>query len=99
MTNVILVPCLVVARVLCDLVYFIVITYCIVETLFAFDILTLKNRRAYMLKTFLAAFMNPILEPLRRKLPNFGLLDLSTLALLLVSLFFRIMISEFLKTL
>ena len=99
MINVILVPSLVVARVLCDLVYFLVITYCVVETLFAFDILTIRNRRIYMFRSSLAAFMKPMLEPLRKKLPSFRLLDLSTLALLLISLFLRIMISEYLKTL
>ena len=91
--SVILVPLLVVLRAICDLVYFTVILYAIVETLVAFDILTPRNPRLYKLRNSLCYLMEPVLQPIRQRVPVFRNFDLATLVLLLAVLFIRVMIS------
>ena len=95
--NVILVPFFVVIRAICDLAYFLVVMYAVIETLVAFDILTPSNRRMYMLRNALASLMEPILIPIRNRLPVFRNFDLSPLVFLLGLLFFRVMVSEILE--
>lgn len=94
--SILITPLLIVIRAVLDLAYFIVMLYAIVETLFAFGVLNLRHRRLCMLRNLLCDLIEPVLVPIRRRISFFYRLDLSSLILLLIILFFRAMVSEIL---
>ncbi len=94
--SVLITPFLVVIRAVLDLAYFTVILYAIVETLFAFGVLNVTHQRLCMLHNLLCDIIEPFLAPIRKRIPFFYRLDLSTLILMLIILFFRVMVSEIL---
>lgn len=59
------------------------ILYCVVSMLLGFRILDPSNRFVYNVALFLSRMVEPVLNPVRSILPQFGALDLSPLAVLL----------------
>lgn len=94
--NVVIVPFIVVIRAILNLVYCTVVLHAIIETLFAFNIINLSHRRICIFRAWLYNLVDPMLEPLRRRLPHLKMIDLAPLALLLIILFFHVMLSEIL---
>lgn len=94
--GIIIIPFLVVIRTMCDLIYFLVIMYSIIETLIAFEILTINSRRMYLFRNSLCYVVEPMLCPIRKMIPSFRYFDISPLVLLLIILFLRVMASELL---
>ena len=96
--NVIIVPFLVITRVVLDIAYLTVIAYAVIETLFAFDVFSFKHRRMCLARGWLRSLLEPILHPIRQRLPQLGALDLATFVFLLAIIFFHTMITEILKS-
>lgn len=96
--NVIIVPFLVILRVVLDIAYFAVIAYAVIETLFAFEVFSYRHRRMCMARSWLKSLLEPILHPIRLRLPQFGAIDIATLVFLLAIIFCHTMITEVLKS-
>ena len=94
--SIVIVPFIVVIRAVLNLIYFTVILHAIIETLFAFNVVNLSNRKICIFRTWLFNLVDPMLEPLRKRLPQLNMVDLAPLALLLIILFFHVMLSEIL---
>ena len=63
---------------------YVVIANVIVSWLIAFNILNTQNRFVYSILEFSYRLTDPILNKIRRFLPNFGSLDISPIILLLL---------------
>ncbi|MCQ8242143.1 YggT family protein [Rhizosaccharibacter radicis] len=57
---------------------------CLFSLLFAFNILDTRNRLVWTIGDVLNRITEPVLAPVRRILPQFGMVDLSPLVVLLV---------------
>ncbi len=69
---------------LISLLIWAVILQIIISWLLAFNILDSRNRLVWTVNDFLFRVTEPFLRPIRRRLPNFGNLDLSPWVLVLV---------------
>ncbi len=63
---------------------YVVIVYVVVSWLIAFNILNTQNRFVYSILEFSYRLTDPILNKIRRFLPNLGSLDISPIILLLL---------------
>ena len=63
---------------------YVVIVNVIISWLIAFNILNTQNRFVYSILEFTYRLTNPILNKIRRFLPNLGALDISPIILLLL---------------
>lgn len=97
--NVVIVPFIVVIRAVLNLIYFTIILHAIIETLFAFNVVNLSHRKVCIFRAWLYNLVDPMLEPLRKKLPQINMVDLAPLVLLLIIIFFNVMLSEVLSLL
>jgi len=61
-----------------------VILQAIVATLIAFNVLDTRNRFVWSLADFLARVTDPLLRPVRRRLPTFNGIDFSPLVVLII---------------
>lgn len=66
------------------LLWWAVLLAAIVQTLLAFNVLDGRNRIVWTIADFLYRVTEPLLRPIRNRLPNLGGVDLSPLVLLLV---------------
>ena len=68
---------------------YVVIANVVVSWLIAFNILNTQNRFVYSILEFSYRLTDPILNKIRRFLPNLGSLDISPIILLLIDLVYR----------
>jgi len=61
-----------------------VILAAIISTLISFNVLDTRNRFVWSIADFLARVTDPLLRPIRRRMPNFGNIDFSPLVLLVL---------------
>ena len=66
------------------LYYYVVIANVIISWLVAFNILNTQNRFVYLVLDFTYRLTDPILNKIRRFLPNLGALDISPIILSLI---------------
>jgi YggT family protein len=66
------------------LLWWAVLLAAVVQTLLAFNVLDGRNRIVWTIADFLYRVTEPLLRPIRNRLPSLGGVDLSPLALLLV---------------
>ena len=93
--DIILLPILNILRVILNLYLWIIILSVVMSWLISFGIINPYNRFVMMIHSSLSRLTEPLLQPLRRILPNLGGMDLSPLALglgviLLSDILFRI---------
>jgi YggT family protein len=67
-----------------DLFWWAVLLAAIVQTLMAFNVLDGRNRIVWTIADFLYRITEPVLRPVRNRLPNMGGIDLSPLVVLLL---------------
>ena len=67
-----------------DLLWWAVLLAALVQTLMAFNVLDGRNRVVWTIADFLFRVTEPLLRPLRNRLPQLSGIDLSPLVLLLV---------------
>ncbi len=72
-----------------ELYIWILIGGAILSWLIAFNVVNTRNRFVQMAGDFLYRITEPVLQPIRRVLPNLGGIDLSPLALILALLFLQ----------
>jgi YggT family protein len=61
-----------------------IVAAAIVSMLIAFNVVNARSQFVYTIGDFLARVTNPVLNPIRRMMPNFGNVDLSPLIAILV---------------
>lgn len=71
------------------------IIYVVLSWLTAFNVVNTSNRFVSNVLNVLYQITEPPLRPIRRMLPNFGGLDLSPLALILIIILIRSLIREY----
>ncbi len=69
----------------------------ILSWLIAFNVVNTQNRVVFMVGDFLHRVTEPALGPIRRFLPNLGGIDISPILLILLLLFIRSLIFEYVK--
>ena len=72
-----------------------VILSAILSWLVGFNIINIHNRLVYIIVDALHRLTEPLLNPIRRLLPNLGGIDLSPIILILLLIFFRSLIFEY----
>ena len=72
-----------------DLYWYLVIGMAIMSWLIAFDVINMRSNAAYSLWRTLNNLVEPVLNPIRSVLPNFGGVDISPIVLILVLYFVR----------
>lgn len=85
---------LVVAFYAVDLYYWAVIISAVLSWLVAFDIINVRNRIMYSIMDVLYRITEPVLQPIRRFLPNTGGLDFSPLVLIFALMFIRMILQD-----
>ena len=76
-----------------DLYWYLVIGMAIMSWLIAFDVINMRSNAAYTLWRTLNKLVEPVLNPIRSVLPNFGGVDISPVILLLLLQFLRDLIA------
>jgi YggT family protein len=66
-----------------DLYWYVVIAMAVMSWLIAFDVVNMRSQAVYSIWRALNALTQPLLQPIRRILPDFGGMDLSPIVLLL----------------
>ncbi len=78
-----------------DLYWYVLILTAIMSWLLAFDVINFRNNLVRTVWNFLNAVTEPLLQPIRRVLPNLGGVDLSPIVLLLILSLVRNLIVEY----
>lgn len=82
----ILVPILEVLQVALQLYWWAVIIWIMMTWLVQFNVINTRNELVRMIGSTLNQLIDPVLRPIRRRLPMFGALDLSPIVLFLIIL-------------
>lgn len=72
-----------------DLLIFLTFAYVIVSVLAGFQILDTRNQIVYAIYDALYRVTNPMIQPIRRRMPDTGRLDLSPIVLIIGLLFLQ----------
>ncbi len=80
---------------LIDIYVYVLIAMVVLSWLFAFNVVNYNNQFVRQLHQIITQLTEPVLEPIRRLLPNLGGVDLSPMVLLLGLFFARNLILEY----
>ena len=80
---------------LIELYIWVLIASAVLSWLVAFNVVNTRNRFVYTVGDVLHKLTEPALRPIRRILPNFGGIDLSPVALILLLVFIRQLFFEY----
>ncbi|RZI46953.1 YggT family protein [Candidatus Finniella inopinata] len=94
--DVIFVPMLSVLLKVIGLYQFLVLVYIILGWLETLNIVNRYNQIVYTIHTFLFRLVEPVLNPIRRFIPNFGGIDVSPLILFFIIYFVQGVIAQIL---
>jgi YggT family protein len=72
-----------------------VIISAVMSWLIAFEVINTHNKFVYMVYDFLTRVTQPLLNPIRRLLPNLGGIDISPIVLILLIYFLQSLIIEY----
>ena len=97
--EVILGPFLRVVLIAIDLYMWIVVIGVVLSWLVAFNVINTSNKFVYMIGDFCHRATEPILGPIRRRLPNLGGLDISPLVVILALVWIEITINDLINKL
>lgn len=78
-----------------QLYIWVLIVSAIMSWLVAFNVLNTRNRFVYQVGDMLYRLTEPALRPIRRVLPNMGGIDLSPVVLILLLVFLRSLLFEY----
>lgn len=87
--DIVLGPLFLVVDLVIELFIWALIISAVLSWLVAFNVVNTRNRFVYSVMDFLYRITEPALRPLRSILPNFGGVDLSPMALILILIFLR----------
>ncbi len=74
----------------------VLIASAVMSWLLAFNVLNAYNRVVYLISDFLYRFTEPALAPIRRIMPRIGGIDISPIVLILLLVFVRNLLFEYL---
>ena len=97
--EVILGPFLRVVLIAIDLYMWVVVIGVVLSWLVAFNVINTSNKFVYMIGDFCHRATEPILGPIRRRLPNLGGLDISPLVVILGLVWIEFMINALINKL
>ncbi len=92
--DVIVVPLFQIVMIVIDLFIWVVIIQAILSWLVAFNVINTYNRVVATIGEVLYRLTEPVLAPIRRRLPNLGGVDLSPVALILALIFLQMVLSR-----
>ncbi len=78
-----------------DLLIFLVFAYVVISLLVSFRVLNTRNRIVYFIYDALFRVANPLIAPIRRRMPDTGSIDFSPAVLLIALLFLERVIIYF----
>ena len=87
--DVVVAPFLHIILILLDFYTWIIITSIILSWLIGFNVVNIQNRLVYAINDFVYRATEPVLNPIRRNLPNLGSLDFSPMILILGVIFLK----------
>ncbi len=75
---------------------YLLVIWVVLSWLVSFDVVNTRNRFVYLVSDFLFRITEPVLRPIRRRVPNLGGLDISPVILILGIWFIRSLMREYL---
>lgn len=97
--DVILGPFLRVVLIAIDLYMWVVVIGVVLSWLVAFNVINTSNKFVFMIGDFCHRATEPILGPIRRRLPNLGGLDISPLVVILGLIYIEYLINDVIRKL
>ena len=97
--DVILGPFLRVVLIAIDLYMWVVVIGVVLSWLVTFNVINTSNKFVYMIGDFCHRATEPILGPIRRRLPNLGGLDISPLVVILGLIYIEYLINDVIRKL
>ncbi len=77
---------------LLELYMYVLFAAAILSWLIVFNVVNTRHRAVAMIGDFLYHVTEPLLQPIRKRLPNFGGIDVSFIVLILIIIFIRVVI-------
>ena len=78
-----------------NIVWWIFLIMIIMSWLISFSVVNTRNQLVYQVWNILNALTRPVLDPIRRVVPNFGGLDISPIILFLIIIFIEQVIAHY----
>ena len=78
-----------------DLYWWIIIASAVFSWLYAFNVVNMSNQFVGAIGNFLHQMTDPLLRPIRKKMPDLGTIDLSPIVLLLAIILLRSIIIRY----
>ena len=77
---------------LLELYMYILIAAAVLSWLIVFNVVNTRHQAVAIISDFLYRITEPLLQPIRKRLPNFGGIDISFIVLILIIIFIRVVI-------
>ena len=77
---------------LLDLYMYILLAAAVLSWLIMFNVVSTSHQAVAIIADFLYRITEPLLQPIRKRLPNFGGIDISFIVLVLIIIFIRMVI-------
>jgi YggT family protein len=75
-----------------DLYMYVLLAAAILSWLIVFNVVNTRHPAVAIVAEFLYRITEPLLQPIRKRLPNFGSIDVSFIVLILIIIFIRVVI-------
>jgi len=85
------------AEIVIGLYIYILFAYAVMSWLIGFNVINFYNQFVRSLWNVLNALTEPLLRPIRRRLPDLGGLDISPIVLFLICLFLQVVVIGYLR--
>lgn len=92
--DIILVPLMNVISIAIDLYIWVLIISAILSWLIVFKIINTQNQLIYMIQNMLYRLTEPVLAPIRRRMPDLGGVDISPIILILILYFIQMVLAN-----
>ena len=92
--HIILAPLIGIAMILLDLYMWVLIMAVVINWLIAFNVINIHNHFVYFIRDFLYRLTEPVLCMVRRVVPVMGGIDLSTIVLILIIVFLKMVLQQ-----
>ena len=77
---------------LLELYMYILLAAAVLSWLIVLDVVSISHQAVAIIADFLYRITEPLLQPIRKRLPNFGGIDISFIVLVLIIIFIRVVI-------
>jgi len=97
--DVVLIPLAQVFNVVLDLYVWVLVAGVVLSWLTSFGVVNTHNKAVYMIGDFIYRVTEPVLRPVRKILPDFGAVDLSPIAVILIIMFLQSFVNRLIMSL